>query len=144
MLIQIRHPIVPDWDVRQKRQRPRISGSYDESVYLFDRGSIDEVDCLARDVRDRWLLQNVWMLECVVAEVQVWSMAFHDGDDGVFRYAEQVDGYISAGAGSVSCSNHSVIVMSTYTEAPTTTTRYILTVNKASNIRQEAQLTFPR
>lgn len=98
MLIQIRHPIVPDWDVRQKRQRPRIPGSYDESVYLFDRGSIDEVDCLARDVRDRWLLQDIWMLECVVAEVQVWSMAFDDGDDGVFRYTKQVDGYISAGA----------------------------------------------
>jgi hypothetical protein len=56
----------------------------------------------ARDVRDRWLLQNIRVLESVVAEVQIWSMAFHDGDDWVFRNAEQIDGYIGAGAGSVS------------------------------------------
>jgi hypothetical protein len=42
------------------------------------------------------------MLEGVVAEVQVWSVAFHNGDDWVFRYAEQVHCYIGAGAGSVS------------------------------------------
>lgn len=43
------------------------------------------------------------MLEGVVAEVQVRSMAFYDGNDWVFRHPEQVDGYISAGAARVSC-----------------------------------------
>jgi hypothetical protein len=74
-------------------------------------------------VRDRWLLQNVWVLESVVAEVQVWSMAFHDGDDRVFCYTEQVDGYIGTGAGRVSRFDCHEISVSAYTEAPTTTTR---------------------
>ena len=102
VLIQIRHPVVPDRNVREERQRPRVSRAYDEDVDLFDRGTINEVDCSARDVRDRWLLQDVRMLESVVAEVQVWSMAFDDGDDGVSRYSEQIEGDISAGTGSVS------------------------------------------
>ena len=144
MLIQIRHPVIPDRDVRQKRQRPRISGSYDESVNLFDRGAINEVDRSVGDVRDRWFLQNVWVFENVVTEVQVWSMAFHDGDDRVFCYTEQVDGYIGTGAGSVSHLNHRSRFVYTYTEAPTTTTRYSPAVSKTSTTKKEANLTFPR
>lgn len=88
MLIQIRHPIVPDRNVRKERERPRVPSAYDESINLFDQGTVDEVDRSVRNVRDRRLLHNIWMLEGVVAEVQVWSMAFDDGDDRVFRYAE--------------------------------------------------------
>jgi hypothetical protein len=42
------------------------------------------------------------MLKGVVAEVQVWSMTFHSGDDRMLCYAEQVNCNIGAGAGSVS------------------------------------------
>lgn len=52
VLVQIRHPVVPDRDVRKEWQRPRVSRAYDESIDLFDRGVIDEVDCSACDVRD--------------------------------------------------------------------------------------------
>jgi hypothetical protein len=102
MLIQIRHAVVPNRNMWKERQRPRVSCAHDESINLIDRGAIDEVDCSARDVRDRWLLQDIRVLESVIAEVQVWPMAFDDGGDWVFRYAEQIDGYIGAGAGSVS------------------------------------------
>lgn len=102
------------------------------------------MDCSARDVRDRWLLHDIRMLECVVAKVQVWSMAFHDGDDGVFCYTEQIDGYIGAGAGSVSRFDRHKMLVSTYTEAPITTTRYSPTISKITTTKPEAQLTFPR
>lgn len=59
-------------------------------------------------------------------------MASRDGDDWVFRYPEQVDCYIGAGAGSVSYLDYNVVLVSTHTEAPTTTTRYTPTVSKIS------------
>lgn len=144
MLIQIRHPVVPDRNMRKKRQRLRVSCAYDESIDLFDRRTIDEMDCAARNVRDRWLLHNVRVLESVVAKVQVWSMAFHNGDDGVSRHTEQVDGYISAGAARVSRFYSDVVLVSTYTEAPTTTTRCVSAVRKISVIGKTVQQTFSR
>jgi hypothetical protein len=44
MLIQIRCPVVPDRNVWKKRQRPRVSCAYNESIYIFDRGPVYEVD----------------------------------------------------------------------------------------------------
>jgi hypothetical protein len=88
MLIQIRHAIIPDRDMRKERQCPRVTCAHDESVNFIDRGAVNEVDCTARDVRNRGPLQDIRVLESVVAEVQVWSMAFHDGDDWVVCYAE--------------------------------------------------------
>lgn len=110
MLIQIRYPIVSDGDMWQERKGPGVSSPNDECINLFNGSTIDKVDRSTNDVRDRWLLQNVWVLESVVAEERVWPMSFHDSDDWVYGHAEQVYSSISAGAIHVSHLDFSVML----------------------------------
>jgi hypothetical protein len=85
MQIQIRNPIIPYRDPRQKWQCPGEPRPEDQMINIRDRRPILEMDpslpVFAVDAGDGCAPLNTGVLECFVAEIDVVFSA-HDSVDG--------------------------------------------------------------
>lgn len=82
MLIQLRNPIIPDFQFWQERKRPGVSRPEDDVVDIFSHGIVFKDDFSPDDLLDGRLAANLWVVEGLVAEVDVCGVTQNYGVDG--------------------------------------------------------------
>ena len=92
MLIQPRNTVIPDLDAWKERQRPGVPCPKNNVVDIWDRRAVDKVDSPAVYMADGRTLQNVRVVEGLVAKVTIRRVAYDDGVDGVQGRVGKVEG----------------------------------------------------
>lgn len=75
VLVQTWYAVVADGEGGQEWEGPAVACAEDDVVYICNTGSVDEVHCSVDHFGDGWMLLDLGVVECYVAEEGVCGVA---------------------------------------------------------------------
>ncbi len=112
MLVELGDAVVPRWDGREERERPAVTSTENEIVYVGNTVSVRKMDGPILDASYGRMLLDQGMAEGFIPEVAVCGMSYDDSMNRRLGCASEVEGDI--GGGDRSSYNYNTLEMHTY------------------------------